>query len=101
MIKNSLEMELEWIGKMGNLTEREMEIIESTGLYIKSILADSQVEGYKIWDAVLKLQKISEMIQGRNITDEQLDSFLKVEEMKELIERFSDVMMDHLKNKVD
>lgn len=79
-----------------SFSKRELEEIESLSFLIKSILADSQSEGWRIWDAIEKLNEIGLKIISRNIGNEDIPKCLVLEDMKELASRFHEHIINHL-----
>lgn len=79
-----------------SFSERELEEIESLSFLIKSILTDSQSEGWRVWDAIQKLDEIGRKIISRNIANEDIPECLALTDMKELLTRLTKHIIYHL-----
>ena len=75
--------------------ERELEEMESVGHYMRSILSDSQVEDWRIFDCLKKLEKIGLILQRSKIENIDLVG-IDINELKEVVHLFLDRVEMHL-----
>lgn len=76
--------------------ERELEEMEALSHYIKYVLSDSQIEDWKVWDCIKKLEGIGKKMIERNVQDKEMPPYLKLDEMKELIQKLFSIIRNHL-----
>lgn len=75
--------------------EIELDLIESTGYFIKYLLNKPEVEPWEIYQGMRKLEEIGILMKERNIEDDKaLEKFLPVDDMKELVQMFMDCIQE-------
>jgi len=73
---------------MRQLREDERDEIESVGHFIKYILSNKDARDYEVWHAMLKMEHLAyKYVIPEIISDSELEEFLDLDEMKEVVKK--------------
>jgi hypothetical protein len=82
---------------MRALLEIERDEIEAVSHFIKHVLTKTDVEDFKVWEAVKELERVShKYVVSKIITEKELDELLDLEEMKELMSKLFEIIKKRL-----
>ena len=75
---------------MRPLREDERDEIEALKYLIKHVNTKPNVEGFRIWEAMLEVQRIgNKYVMSKIVTEEELGELLDLDDMKELLSKLS------------
>lgn len=87
---------------MRTLREDERDEIESVKHLVKYINTKPDVQDFEVYNALMQLDKIAKKYVISNIvTEDELDELIEVDDLKELIGRFMNMLIKHLRMKND
>lgn len=78
---------------MKKMNEREIEEIEALNHYIKYLKLNPDVKDFELWDGVQRLEKLGQRIISGEINEKEVDKILDLNDMKELIENFMNMLI--------
>lgn len=83
--------------KMRDLSEVERDEIEAIKHYVKYVITKPNVEDYKIWDAILKLEDMSKKyVLSGIIKEKELNELFDLDDSKELVQKLFSMLCKHI-----
>lgn len=86
---------------MKKLNERQIDEYTSLAHYIDYVLLNQDIKDYEIYDAVMRLNKAGQYLLANPNLEGEMDKLLKLDNMKDLIDKFMNMLMKRLKGKDD
>ena len=82
---------------MRSLNDDEIDEIESVKYFIKYVNLKPNVEGFKLWEAIQKLQDLdAKYIISGIVSEKELSDLLDLDDMKDVISKFMDNIINHM-----
>ena len=82
---------------MRSLREDERDEIESVKHLIKHVITKPNIEGFKIWEAVLGLSEIAEKyVVSGIVSEEELNELTDIDDVKELITKLMGKIVNYM-----